>query len=324
MSDLKITATLKDVAREAQVCPVTASRALNNRSTVRSYIKERVDAAVRKLDYQPNLSARTLRVNSSNLVTLGVDGLNNPFFGSLSQHTARHLIEAGFDPVILDKLEKVEQFNRAYQVKASIITYSIHDYQIMELCQRQKVITLMAGWGDLEHENYAHLYFDINAAYREMAHCVIGTGRSRPIFTGNCSVDIESPRYHYRYLMAEEVFQSAGIESGLTSGPDWVGLDDIRNLIERGTFRADTVLCENDLYAAKYLAMFNHYGINVPDDVLLIGCDGTVPLMDVWTIRLDIAQMADTAVEVLNHLLDDKESHRVVLETELFTPGYSP
>ena len=54
-------ATLKDVARMANVDVSTVSRALNNTSYVHPDTKARVHAAAKELGYHPNVAARALR-----------------------------------------------------------------------------------------------------------------------------------------------------------------------------------------------------------------------------------------------------------------------
>ena len=53
-------ATIKDVAQHAGVSAMTVSRVLNAEPNVREETRERVQAAIRELNYRPNLSARSL------------------------------------------------------------------------------------------------------------------------------------------------------------------------------------------------------------------------------------------------------------------------
>jgi len=55
-------ATLKDVAKYANVSQATVSRVLNGNPTVDEAMRDRVHAAILALGFQPNRSARRLRV----------------------------------------------------------------------------------------------------------------------------------------------------------------------------------------------------------------------------------------------------------------------
>lgn len=60
--------TLKDVAAKAGVSYQTVSKVLNKRANVSSETEERIWQAIRELGYRPNISARNLRTQTSNLL----------------------------------------------------------------------------------------------------------------------------------------------------------------------------------------------------------------------------------------------------------------
>ncbi|ROS43974.1 LacI family DNA-binding transcriptional regulator [Amycolatopsis thermoflava] len=78
-------ATMRDVARLAEVSLKTVSRVVNGVSSVNPEIAARVRRAARQLNYQPNLTASTLRRRDgrSTIIGLLVDDVANPFSASL-------------------------------------------------------------------------------------------------------------------------------------------------------------------------------------------------------------------------------------------------
>lgn len=76
-------ATIRDVARLANVSIATVSNALNNAERVSPELLERVQAAMGKLNYAPHAGARSLRKRSSGLLGLIVGDITNPFFSDL-------------------------------------------------------------------------------------------------------------------------------------------------------------------------------------------------------------------------------------------------
>ncbi len=79
-------ATVKDVAREAEVSIGTVSKVLSEDPTVKSALRERVKAAIDHLGYRPNLVARALRTNKLNMLGLIVPDISNPFFAQLAKN----------------------------------------------------------------------------------------------------------------------------------------------------------------------------------------------------------------------------------------------
>lgn len=78
-------ATIRDVARLAGVSPSTASRALRGNPVISAKTRQRVETAMRQLNYVPNFSAQNLANNENNtiVVILPVDHheiFTNPFF----------------------------------------------------------------------------------------------------------------------------------------------------------------------------------------------------------------------------------------------------
>lgn len=63
--------TLKDVAARAGVSYQTVSKVLNKQASVTAETEERIWDAIRELGYRPNVSARNLRTQSSNLIGYG-------------------------------------------------------------------------------------------------------------------------------------------------------------------------------------------------------------------------------------------------------------
>ncbi len=53
-------ATIKDVAREAGVSAMTVSRVINGKANVKSTTRERIQKAIKKVNYRPNVGARLL------------------------------------------------------------------------------------------------------------------------------------------------------------------------------------------------------------------------------------------------------------------------
>lgn len=92
--------TLDDVAREAGVSRITASRTLHGGRPVGAELAERVQKAVEKLGYIPDPAARALASSRSTQVPILVPMLSNALFVDLLEAVHRVLYPAGFQPMI--------------------------------------------------------------------------------------------------------------------------------------------------------------------------------------------------------------------------------
>src|ERR1700751_1796525 len=73
-------AIIYDVARESKVSVFTVSAVVNNKSHVSRKLRERVEAAIQKLNYRPNLIARSLAKQRTHTIGMIVPDIANPFF----------------------------------------------------------------------------------------------------------------------------------------------------------------------------------------------------------------------------------------------------
>ena len=72
-------ATIKDIAAKSGVSVMTVSRVINNSGYVAAETREKVESAIKELDYQPNLFARSLINRKSSFVYVIVPDISNPF-----------------------------------------------------------------------------------------------------------------------------------------------------------------------------------------------------------------------------------------------------
>jgi DNA-binding LacI/PurR family transcriptional regulator len=74
---------IEDVAREAGVSVATVSRVLNDLGGALPETQEKVREAVKRLHYEPNLSARNLRKNESRIILILAPNFSNPYYSNV-------------------------------------------------------------------------------------------------------------------------------------------------------------------------------------------------------------------------------------------------
>lgn len=75
--------TINDVAKEANVSMSTVSRVINNNYPVKKETRERVEKAIKKLRFNPNVLARSLINRNSKTIGVLVPKTDNPFFSTV-------------------------------------------------------------------------------------------------------------------------------------------------------------------------------------------------------------------------------------------------
>ena len=92
----KKTIKLDDVAELAGVSKTTVSRVLNNRGYLSDKTIKKVHDAMDKLNYRPNVIARQLFKQKTNLVALVFPTVDNPFFAELEAELEKRFDQLGY------------------------------------------------------------------------------------------------------------------------------------------------------------------------------------------------------------------------------------
>ena len=88
--------TIRDIALLARVSTATVSHVLNDSAYVSPELKERVQSAVRELNYQPNPVARSLRTRQSRSVGMIIPDITDPFYPAIVRGAEDVLTEQGY------------------------------------------------------------------------------------------------------------------------------------------------------------------------------------------------------------------------------------
>jgi LacI family transcriptional regulator len=92
--------TMRDVARVAGVSAKTVSRVFNEDPHVTEETRERVRWAMQKLNYVPNLLARSFRAGADPAVGLAVPDIDDPFFAQITSSIEIDLVGRGMAVVV--------------------------------------------------------------------------------------------------------------------------------------------------------------------------------------------------------------------------------
>lgn len=101
-------ATLKDVAKLANVDVSTVSRALNNKSYVHPETKKKIYQAVDALGYMPNIVAKSLRQGKRNTIGVVVPNINFSIFGEIVLGIEEEARKQGYGVLICNTLDDPE------------------------------------------------------------------------------------------------------------------------------------------------------------------------------------------------------------------------
>ena len=105
------TISMKEISEQAEVSIATVSRVINKNGRYSKETEERVLRVIAENNYQPNLIAKGLRVQSMKNVGILVPDIKNEFFTKLVYEIERNLFAAGYETFVCntDEDEAIEK-----------------------------------------------------------------------------------------------------------------------------------------------------------------------------------------------------------------------
>jgi LacI family transcriptional regulator len=110
-------ATIKEVAELAGVSVATVSRFMNNSGYVGKASREKVEKAIKLLDFSPNEVARSLYQKKSKLIGLLLPDIANPFFPLVAKGVEDKIKESGYSLIlgnVQGDLEKEKEYLKIF------------------------------------------------------------------------------------------------------------------------------------------------------------------------------------------------------------------
>lgn len=303
--------TMKDVAREANVSLGTVSKVVNGLPVGEPY-RQRVKDAIETLNYQVNSYAQGLKASKTYCVALLIPNTQNPFFALLTHHINRALLKRNYRMLLCttdsNRLLEQEYVTMAQQNKVDGIiglTYNpdlvVEDHTPFVSIDRSMgphipcISSDNFAGGQMAAEKLAEL------GCKNVAFLRIGSS-----------------------LCNEPNKRKAGFENGCLNRNlnyemkilnDGDSLDEFENFLKEhitdNKLSFDGIFCVTDKIAYHVLDMLRRMHIKVPEDVQLIGYDGTHLLGDGPLVCSTIVQPVQEIAEMcVNFLLMENNSFK--------------
>jgi LacI family transcriptional regulator len=105
--------TIKDIALAARVSTATISRVLNNSGYVSDDVKKNVKEIIKKLNYQPNSIARSLKQDKTRSIGIVLPDMTNPYFMKIARTIQHRCIQEGYHLLFIDTEENQQKEKEA-------------------------------------------------------------------------------------------------------------------------------------------------------------------------------------------------------------------
>ncbi|HKS32452.1 MAG TPA: ribose operon transcriptional repressor RbsR [Enterobacteriaceae bacterium] len=327
-------ATMKDVARLAGVSTSTVSHVINKDRFVSEAIIEKVDAAIKTLNYAPSALARSLKLKQTRTIGMLITASSNPFYSELVRGVERSCFERGYSLVLCNTEGDEQRMNRNLEMLMQkrvdgllLLCTETHQPSVEIIRRYPSIPTVMMDWSPFEGDS--DLIQDNSLLGGDIAtQYLIDKGRTR-------IACITGPLDKTPARLRLEGYREAMSRSGLSVPKDYEviadfefggGFDAMQKLLAHPT-RPDAVFIGNDAMAVGAYQALYQAGLHIPQDMAIVGYDDielarymTPPLT---TIHQPKDELGELAIDVLINRMAEPElaQQRLQLTPELMVRG---
>jgi len=317
--------TIQDVAEAAKVSVKTVSRVLSNYEHVSERTREKVHAAIEKLNYAPNAMARHLNFQERQSIGMlygdpssGYQSQLNHSMLKACSNAQRYLAVELFNEKSSKWVEQVDHFLRRTQVKNLVLVPPMCDSpELHRLLEKRKIRFVLISPSravsgaslvtmDDRLAGYEATKYLIDRGHRRIAHIA---GHEKHVVTflrrqgfedaiSSADIDLDFDKYvrNGRFRFRETLECAEAL------------LSDDR--------RPTAIFAANDQMAVAVMMAAHRMGISIPEDLSIIGFDNAPISRSIWPSLTTIAQpydaIAEASLELLRIGMENEISARVL------------
>ena len=300
-----LAATLKDVAREAQVSTATVSRVINGHGNVTDATRARILSIIEQLRYVPDSAARSLSTGLTHTIGVLLPDLHGEFFSEIirgidqaARRRGLHLLLTGVHGSAAEAALAIRQLKGRVDGLLIMSPYADSAFLADHSADDTPAVLINSPVRGQSHSSFC---LDNRGGARDMVRHLADVGHRRIAFiagpqnnfdaterlAGYCEA-VRALGPHVREFVLPGDFSE---ESGYRAAERLLTLDE----------RPDAVFAANDMMALGCLRAFSDAGVAVPGEVALAGFDD-IPLArfvspSLTTVRVPMAELGARALE---------------------------
>ncbi|NOU94031.1 substrate-binding domain-containing protein [Paenibacillus sp. LMG 31456] len=316
-------ATLKEVADKAGVSTATVSNTLNGTRFVREEVKLKVYSAIQELNYQPNIVAKSLRIQESRIIGVLISDIANPVFSNIVRGIEEELAKSNYSVLLCNTDSSVEK-ERKYlnvligkRVDGLIVSSAGNSGDYFRSLEKTGVPIVFLNRCPEFMNSDVIMANNIQGAYNATEHLIQHGYSKIGIIAGPSSISTGKDRLtgYKKALKENGIIELASI---IKEGQFTVesGYSRMKELMEQD-LKPDAVFISNNsmtLGAYKYLKQSN---IQIPNQVAVLGFDDPdwVEIVEppVTTIRPPSYRLGVNAADLMMMRIKEKDVKREIM-----------
>lgn len=323
--------TIKDIAKIAGVSYASVSRALSGSAEVSEATRARILAICEQEGYRVNTLARSLICQRSGVIGLIVPDISNAFYAEIAFAIETYARQFGYNVMLCNTVHDARQttdlfeFLVGHRVEGIIFASTRNDARSWAAKYRDAVPVVLLGDADdpsdPQGDRVNSVSLDNQAGGALGAKYLYQLGHRRILYLGMRPASITHQR---RFLGYRTMMESLGLEPAVIENPwDASTIESGCKLAQEAfskPFPYTAVFCASDSVALGTMQAAVEYGVQVPEQVSLLGFDNVsyaaLPRIRLSTIAQHQQKLSEAAFDLLLRLIrDDGETattHRII------------
>ncbi len=307
-----IMAGINDVAKKAGVAKSTVSLVCNNSGYVSTKTRNKVEKAMKELNYIPNQIAKNLSQNRSNIIGIVMPDIMHPFFSTFIKYAEKNLHDYGYMTMVCSTISK-ESIEQEY----------------LNMLNRKVMDGIIVGTHTLDVERYKEVKYPIVSIDRYISQniplitsnhiqsaqltsdVIISNGCKNVVqFTGSGKVMLAANDYA---LYCKEILEQNNININFINvGFNTFDLDGYKRAAKLLFEQFDNVdaVIGVDMVILSVMKLAIEKGYKIPKDLKLVAHDGTyvtqMGAYNISSIVQPIDEIAKNAVKTIINMINGK------------------
>ncbi|SFA81381.1 MULTISPECIES: LacI family DNA-binding transcriptional regulator [unclassified Bacillus (in: firmicutes)] len=325
--------SIKDVADKAKVSIATVSNVMNGKGRMSEETIKHVTAVIDELGYTPNMAARNLKTNKSQLFGVVVPTekkeklYENPFYWSFVNGLESGMRERNYQVILEGINEEAESFSfvKERQLDGLVIIGTHEGSSIIDKVLALNVPCVFVDSYLEDPSLYQVMIDDHNGGYMATKHLIDLGHRNIAIITGRpVKGHVIDNRLQGHMKALEEVgivfHEEYVIERPINT---YGGYSSAQHIMEKYP-NVTAVIAFSDITAMGAMKGFIDHGWHIPQEISIVGFDGlffaNFLSPSLTTVHQDIELKGKIALDLLMKQMDGKDvisNKKVVLPVEL-------
>lgn len=316
--------TIQDVAKACNVSVATVSRVINDSGKVKENTKLLVLDTIEKMHYLPNFTGRNLRMQKTKIILILLPTIVNPFFAKLVKGMEDTARQNGYTLMMGTTYEKKEiELNHLNLLKNRLVDGVVF---LDTALSKEEMNYFGKNFPVVQCSEY---YSDVGVPFVSIDNEKAGYDLTRHLISlgGKRIFHISVKNNSVTTVKRLEGYKRALLEAGLPFDEENIlygnyGYHSALKLIEQ-RFKnnldevPDSIFAISDKMAAGCIKGLTNCGLNVPNDVKVVGFDNIDICMmtspEITSISQSQYEMGVTAINMLIAKLNGKEVQQSVI-----------